>query len=108
MTNTKNTNFIIDGFRMDNGEINVDYFVEQVEIVGNNTRTLYDDARSNRKALSVAKNWICEFINTELRYSGYFGYICTYAQIRKALKNQLEVVENGVVNLIETIRAETA
>lgn len=106
MTNYRKTNEIIDGYRMDNGEINVDYFVDNVNMVCENTEALYYDARSNRRPLSVAKNWICCFINTMLKYHGYNGYVCTYSQIRNALGTQLETVENGIVEYIKALRNE--
>ena len=107
MTNTVFTQSIIDGYRMENNTINVEYFVDNVYITCNNTEYLYKEARNTKKTISsVAKNWICSFVNIMLKYNGYNGYVCTYPQIRKALANQLEEIEKAVAEYVEAVRNE--
>lgn len=107
MTNQFKTKEIIDGYRMDNNNINVEYFTEQITLFAMNTEELYNNMKNTRiKPESVAKNWICSFINFMLKCNGYNGYICTYTQVRNELANQLEEIENNVTDYVIAEREE--
>lgn len=103
MTNIKNTAYIIDGYRMNNGAINIDYIVDQIMCNCINTEYLYNLLKgvkaTEKKALSIAKNFICSWCNIEMQRQGY-KTVCTYQQIRSLCKNQLAEIENGVKNAV--------
>lgn len=106
MTNYRNTNYIVDEYRMNNNLINVEYFCHLICITCENTKHLYFDAiNKSRKPESVAKNWIASFINIELECNGY-NTVCTYPQIRKALAEQYNEIEKNITDYINLIRSE--
>ncbi len=85
MTNIKNTAYIIDGYRMSDGAINIEYMVDQIMCNCINTEYLYNLLKgvkaTEKKALSIAKNFICSWCNIEMQRQGY-KTVCTYQQIR--------------------------
>lgn len=103
MTNIKNTAYIIDGYRMDNNKINTEYMIDQVICICTNTEALYKLLKgvkpTDKKALSIAKNFIRSWCDLELKWHG-FNTVCTYNQIRSICKDQFDEIENGVKNAV--------
>ncbi len=107
MTNTTYTSEIIDGYRMNNGDINVEYFVDEITVTAINDRLSWEGITNKRRtAESVAKDWICRYINTMLYNHGYRGYSCTYPQIKKAFAHQLKTIESAVIDAVNAERSE--
>lgn len=107
MTNQAKTFEIIDGYRMNNGKINTDYFVEQACIYGiNGGEALYHEVRGKKPAEKVAVNVLCSWINFELFAHGYRGYVCTWKQVQKALASQLDEIMQAITNDIISEREE--
>ena len=107
MTNQLYTFEIIDGFRMNDGKINVDYFAGQAAIYGvNGGEALYHEVRGKKPAEKVAINVLCSWINFELFAHGYRKYICTWQQVKKALGSQLDEIMQYITNSIIAEREE--
>ena len=105
MTNQLHTFEIIDGYRMNDGKINVDYFAGQAAIYGvNGGESLYHEVRGNKPAEKVAVNVLCS--NFELFSHGYRKYICTWQQVKKALGSQLDEIMQYITNSIIAEREE--
>lgn len=100
MTRIENTRYIIDGFRMNNMRLNEEYLIHNIMVTCLNERPLYNlligAKATEKKALSIAKNYICSWCNIELKCYGY-KTVCTYQQIRTICGDQLSAIENGVM-----------
>lgn len=107
-TNQNYTFEILGGFVMSNNNINVEYLADQIDIVCWNEHELYNlVTEKRRRAESIAKNYICSFINIELGFAGYKNYYCTYAQVKKYFKDHgdgLQKVIDILVNHINEYR----
>ena len=107
MTNQLYTFEIIDGYRMNDGKINVEYFAGQAAIYGiNGGEDLYHEVRGKKPAEKVAINVLCSWINFELFAHGYRGYTCTWQQVKKALGSQLDEIMQYITNSIIAEREE--
>lgn len=87
MTNIKYTFEVLDGYLMDNNSVNVDSLAENIEVVCENDRSesAYNQMKNTRvPAAKVAVNWVCTWINAEIRWCyGHCGYVCTWEQVKK-------------------------
>lgn len=107
MINQLYTFEIIDGFRMNDGKINVEYFAGQATIYGiNGGEALYHEVRGKKPAEKVAINVLCSWINFELFAHGYRGYVCTWQQVKKALASQFDEIMQAITNDIIAEREE--
>lgn len=104
-TNIKNTKFIIDGYRMNDGKINIDYFAGEICVTCINTEILYNDLKTRRPGYAVAFEWICFYVNCMLDYYGY-KTVCSNYQIKKLLGVQYQPIIDAVLAEIKNYKTE--
>lgn len=95
---------------MSNNELNIEYFAQQVDLIAENTKALYEERfNTRRKVRNIAIEEMLYFIDTELYFSGYENYYCTSKQVMKWDKEHgcgLEKVLDLVESYIRTTREE--
>ena len=92
--NINHTNEILNGYKMINDKLNVDYLADCIILIGENTERTYNQiTNTRRKPLNVALEWVLHFINTELEYSGYRGYYATLYHLKAYEKHNDELNE---------------
>ena len=104
-TDQEKTFEILGGYLMNNNELNIEYFADQVEIIASNTRFLYEDRFNTRRKLrNIAITELMFFIDQELYYSGYEGFYATNKQVMKwdsehgyGLEKVLDILEQNIL-----------
>jgi hypothetical protein len=111
-TDQEKTFEILGGYLMNNNELNIEYFADQVEIIASNTRFLYEDRFNTRRKLrNIAITELMFFIDQELYYSGYEGFYATSKQVMKwdsehgyGLEKVLDILEENILRDREEAR----
>lgn len=111
-TNQEKTFEILGGYLMNNNELNIEYFADQVDIIASNTKFLYDDRFNTRRKLrNIAISEMMYFIDQELYFSGYEGYYATSKQVMKwdqehggGLEKVLDILEECILREREEAR----
>lgn len=109
-TDKKKTYEILGGYLMENNHINIESLADEIMILSDNTRKLYEERfNTRRKTRNIAINEMMVFIDTHLEYSGYPGYYATSKQVINFSKEHggdLEKVLDIVEENIERTRKE--
>lgn len=103
-TNQNYTFEILGGYLMDNNEVNAEYLAEQVIDYAERIADRYNECfNTRRKPRNVAIEWLMDFINRQLKNSGYVGFYASNAQVmafdRKhggSLERVLDIIEEEV------------
>lgn len=99
---------ILNGYVMNNNELNEEYFLHLVKVTAENTEHQYNLLKSRMKSINIALCWVMFFINTELEYNGYSQYICNLYHLKayeKDHKSLITVIEQ-LTNYINEVRTE--
>lgn len=112
-TNQNYTFEALGGYLMNNNSVNAGSLADNIEVTCDNDRTAYEFMTNNRHSVeSVAKMWICTWVNAEIRYCyGHEGYYCTYKQIKRFNElhnNSLDEVMRLLCDYIKWERKELA
>ena len=110
-TNVNYTNEVLGDYLMENNSVNVESLADNIWITAINNRATYEEIVYNtrRKIRDIAISCLMNWIDENLKYSGYAGYYATNKQVMKFDKehnNSLEKVLDLIVSWIEIERED--
>lgn len=104
------TNEILNGYLMDNNELNIGYFADEVICTAENDNNLYfERLNTRRKPRNIAINEMMAYINKMLSFHGYRDFYASNKQVMqwdRAHNGGLEAALDIIEESVKTTRAE--